>query len=340
MLSLNYYPYDLKLSEAFTVSSDSRTHTEAIFVEIKFEGKTGYGQASFPPYMKERREDNLQFLARVDLKKFSSPLEINAIHKYLDEISPLNTPSKAAIDIALYDLLGKVKGIQVYKLFGLEINKKIFTSFTIGIGDDVFIIKQVENAKEFKTLKVKLNGDIAYNKNTIDLIRSYTKTAIAVDFNQGLEDKETAIEMIEWLANKDVFMVEQPLPVKIENDYKWLKSRSPIPVYGDESIQNAEDVKNKKDLFHGVNIKLMKCGGISKAYEMAVLAKSLGLKIMIGCMMESVCAVTAAAHLASMFDIADLDGNILITNDPFIGITIKKGEVIIPDGNGLGLTCP
>jgi L-Ala-D/L-Glu epimerase len=339
MLSIRYYPYDLKLSEAFTVSFGSRTLTEAIFVEIKYEGNIGYGQASFPPYLKERREDNLKFLSLIDLRKFKSPFDINDIQVYLNELSPVNVPAKAAIDIALYDLAGKLKGVPVYELFGLEGNKKTYTSYTISIGEDDFILRQVENAKEFKTLKVKLSGDINYNKQVIGLIRKYSVQPVSVDFNQGIERKEIALEMIEWLTDKNVFMVEQPLPVKIEKEYVWLKEKSPIDIYGDESIQNASDVINKQKLFHGVNIKLMKCGGISKAFELATLARSIGLKVMIGCMTESVCAVTAAAHLGSMFDVADLDGNLLINNDPFSGITINKGEVIIPKGNGLGLTC-
>ncbi len=338
MLTLRFQAGELKLSEVFEVSSNARILTEIINVEIMYEGKTGYGQASFPPYMKEKREVNLGFLSRLDLQTFNSPFHLNEIHRYMDSLSSDQRPAKAAIDMALYDLMGKISGLPVYQLLGLETSNKLYTSLTIGIGQEDFIRRQLEKAKDFTFIKVKLGGNIDYNKHVIELIREHASQPIGVDFNQGIEDKEAAIDMIEWLSGQQVKYAEQPMPVSMEPDYAWLKSRSPLDIYGDESIQTASDIINKHELFHGVNIKLMKCGGISKAYEMVRLAQNLGLKTMLGCMVESTCAITAAAHLGSLFDRLDLDGHLNIADDPYKGIDIQNGELLMPEGEGLGVS--
>ncbi len=327
MFTLKFYPYDLKFSEVFAVSSNARTSTEVIYVELGFDGKTGYGEASFPPYMKERREDNLVYLSKLNLDVFTSPFQVHEIYQYMDSLSSENTPAKAAIDMALYDLMGKLLGLSVSKLLGLESNKIIYTSFTIGIGDDDFILRQLNKAKQFKTIKVKLGGDILYNKHAIEFIQTHSTQNIGVDFNGGLPNKEIALDIIQWLTTKNILYIEQPLPVSLEKDYIWLKAESPLDIYGDESIQSANDIIYKRDLFDGVNIKLMKCGGISKAYQQATIAQSLGLKTMLGCMAESSCAVSAAANLATMFDRVDLDGHLMMANDLFEGVVVVDGEL-------------
>jgi len=329
MIKLKYYPYDLKFSEVFAVSSNARTSTEVIYVELECQGNTGYGEASFPPYMKEKRDDNLLYLSKLNFEAFNSPFQLHEIYHYLDNISEENTPAKAAIDIALHDLMGKVSGLPIYKLLGLESNKNIYTSFTIGIGEDDFILRQLNKAKEFKTIKVKLSGDTSYNKHAIEFIQSHSTQSIGVDFNGGLPNQDIAIAMINWLANKNISYIEQPLPVALEKDYIFLKAESPLDIYGDESIQNVKDIIYKRELFDGVNLKLMKCGGISKAYEQATVAQSLGLKTMLGCMAEGSCAVSAAANLASMFDRVDLDGHLMMANDLFEGVIIVGGELRI-----------
>ncbi len=327
MLTLKYYPYDLKFSEVFAVSSNARTSTEVIYVELGYEGKIGYGEASFPPYMKERRDDNLVYLSQLNLSGFTSPFQMDEIYAYMDSLSSENTPAKASVDMALYDLMGKVSGLPVNKLLGLESKKTIYTSFTIGIGEDDFILRQLNKAKQFKTIKVKLAGDILYNKHAIEFIQNNSAQAIGVDFNGGLPNKEIALNMIQWLAAKNILYIEQPLPVSLEKDYIFLKAESPLDIFGDESMQNVKDMIYKHELFDGVNIKLMKCGGISKAYQMASIAPSLGLKTMLGCMAEGSCAVTAAANLASMFDKVDLDGHLMMANDKFEGVEIVNGEL-------------
>lgn len=337
MLSLRYYPYDLKLAEPFAVSVNTRLHTESIFVEIKSGNETGYGQASFPPYLKDRREDSLEFLSLIDLREITFPISIQELHQYLETVAPGNMPSKAAIDMALFDLTGKQENKPIGELFGLKRDKKIYTSYTIGMGDDHFIVRQVQQAKSFKSLKIKLGGDINRNKETVTLIRKHSSAPAGIDFNQGLGNLSDTMKMLEWLTDKNIYLAEQPLPSSMEKEYQWLKINSPIEIFGDESIQDISDLGRKQSQFHGVNIKLMKCGGIGNAYEMVTEARKLGMKLMLGCMTESVLAVTAAAHLAPMFDYVDLDGNLSIINDVFSGMRIENGEVILSTNSGLGV---
>lgn len=337
MLSLRYYPYDLKLAEPFAVSVNTRLHTESIFVEIKSGNETGYGQASFPPYLKDRREDNMKFLSSIDFGKIPESFSMQQVRQYIEEISAGYMPAKAALDMALFDLEGKQESQPVYKLFGLDSVQNIFTSYTISMGDDSFIVQQLQRAVSFKSLKIKLGGDINRNKETVTLIRKHSSTPAGIDFNQGLGNLSDTMKMLEWLTDKNIYLAEQPLPSSMEKEYQWLKINSPIEIFGDESIQDISDLGRKQSQFHGVNIKLMKCGGIGNAYEMVMEARKLGMKLMLGCMTESVLAVTAAAHLAPMFDYVDLDGNLSIINDVFSGMRIENGEVILSTNSGLGV---
>ncbi len=337
MSSLHYYPYDLKLAEPFAVSANTRLHTESIFVEIKSGNKTGYGQASFPPYLKDKREDDLKFLSSIDFSNIPESFSLQQVRQYIDTISPGNMPAKAAIDMALYDLEGKQRNMPVYELLGLNYNRKIFSSYTIGMGDDSFIIRQLQCAASFNSLKIKLGGDLKRNKETVTLIRQYSSAPVGIDFNQGLLNVKDAMLMIEWLTDKNIYLVEQPLPSSMEREYEWLKINSPIEIFADESIQDINDLMKRQQQFHGVNIKLMKCGGLHNAYLMATEAQRMGMKLMLGCMTESALAVTAAAHLAPMFDYIDLDGNLSIINDEFSGLKIENGEVMLPASPGLGV---
>jgi L-alanine-DL-glutamate epimerase-like enolase superfamily enzyme len=165
-----------------------------------------------------------------------------------------------------------------------------------------------------------------------------TDLPLAVDANQGWTDRFQALDMIYWLKEHGVVLVEQPLPVNRYEDLAWLKERSPLPLFGDESVQGLSDVRRALGLFHGINIKLMKCGGLRAAHKMIDLARSLGLKVMLGCMTETSCAVSAAAQLSPAVDFADLDGNLLISNDLFDGVGLAEGKLVLPDRPGIGVT--
>ena len=335
-MELRFYPYELQLQHTFTVSSYSRKTTPDVQVEIDYQGYTGYGEASMPPYLGQSVESVTTFLKKVNLSQFADPFCLEDILEYVDSLSPGDSAAKAAVDIALHDLVGKLLGAPWYRIWGYNPEKAPSTTFTIGIDTpEVVREKTLECADRFNILKVKVGT--ASDKEMITTIRSVTDLPIAVDANQGWTDRSQALEMIHWLKEHGVVMVEQPLPVDRYDDLAWLREKSPLPVYGDESVQGLDDVRRAVGLFDGINIKLMKCGGLRNAHKMVDLARGLGLKVMLGCMTETSCAVSAAAQLSPAVDFADLDGNLLISNDLFDGVGLHDGRLVLPDRPGIGV---
>ena len=336
-MKLKFYPYELQLQHTFTVSSYSRTTTPGVQVEIDYQGFTGYGEASMPPYLGQSVDSVTSYLQKVNLHQFADPFCLDDIEEYLDSLSPGDSAAKAAVDIALHDLVGKMLGAPWYKIWGYDPAKAPSTTFTIGIDTpEVVREKTLECAGKFNILKVKVGLDT--DKEMIETIRTVTDLPLAVDANQGWTDRFKALDMIYWLRDHGVVMVEQPMPVGRIEDQVWLNERSPLPLFGDESIQGVDDVRRAVGVFDGINIKLMKCGGLRNAHKMVELARALGLKVMLGCMTETSCAVSAAAQLSPAVDFADLDGNLLITNDLFTGVTVVNGKLTLPPTPGIGIT--
>lgn len=255
---------------------------------------------------------------------------------YVDGINEGDTAAKAAVDIALHDLVGQLMGQPWYRIWGLNAAKAPNTTFTIGIDTaDVVREKTKECAEQFNILKVKVGLD--NDKEMIETIREITDLPLAVDANQGWKDKEKALEMIHWLKDQGVVMVEQPMPKEMLDENAWLTERSPLPTFADEAIQRLADVQRVKGAYTGINIKLMKCTGMREAWKMLNYARSEGMKVMVGCMTETPCAVTAAAQISPAVDFADLDGNLLIANDRSEGMTVVDGKITLHDRPGLGL---
>lgn len=335
-LHLNFFPYELQLRHTFTVASYSRKTTPDVQVELEWEGVTGYGEASMPPYLGQSVETVCNFLSKVNLEQFTDPFRMEDILDYIDGLSEGDSAAKAAVDIALHDLVGKLIGAPWYKIWGLDPAKAPSTTFTIGIDTpEVVREKTLEAAGKFNILKVKVGLDT--DEEMIRTIRTVTDVPLAVDANQGWKDRSKALEEIHWLKEQGVVLVEQPLPVDRLEDTAWLTQRSPLPIIADESIQRLRDIAPIAGAFHGINIKLMKCTGMREALKMIHTARALGMKVMLGCMTETSCAVTAAAQLSPLVDFADLDGNLLISNDRFRGVTVVDGRLTLPDGPGLGL---
>ena len=336
-LHLRFFPYELELRHTFTMASYSRTSTPGVQVEITWEGVTGYGEASMPPYLGQSVASVTAFLERVNLSQFTDPFRLEDILSYVDSLSSGDSAAKAAIDIALHDLVGKLMGQPWYRIWGLDPGKAPSTTFTIGIDTpEVVREKTLEAAGKFNILKVKVGLDS--DEEMIRTIRSVTSVPLAVDANQGWKDRSKALEEIHWLAEQGVVMVEQPLPVSQIDDTAWLTERSPLPIFADESIQRLPDILPLKGVFSGINIKLMKCTGMREAWKMLTLARSLGIQVMVGCMTETSCAVSAAAQLSPAVDFADLDGNLLISNDRFSGVKVVEGRLTLPDAPGIGIT--
>lgn len=335
-LEMKFFPYELKLRHVFTVATYSRTTTPDVQVEITYDGVTGYGEASMPQYLGQTVQSVTAFLQKVDLSQFNDPFQLEDILAYVDSLSPGDTAAKAAVDIALHDLVGKLLGAPWYKIWGLNKDKAPSTTFTIGI-DTAEVVKQKtrECANQFNILKVKLGRE--NDKEMIETIRSVTDLPIAVDINQGWKDKEKAIDEIFWLKEHGIVMVEQPMPKELRDDIAWLTEKSPLPIFADEAIQRLKDIKNVAGAYSGINIKLMKCTGLHEAWKMLNYARAIGMKVMVGCMTETSCAVSAAAQLSPAVDFADLDGNLLISNDRFKGMEVVKGKITLPDRPGIGV---
>jgi len=335
-MRLSFEPYELQLRHTFTVASYSRKTTPDVQVRIDYDGFTGYGEASMPPYLGQTTESVCAFLKKVDLGRFADPFQLEDILTYIDSLSEGDSAAKAAVDISLHDLVGKLLGQPWFRIWGLNPAKAPCTTFTIGIDTPEVVRQKTEEcANRFRILKVKVGLD--NDEQMIRTIRSVTHLPIAVDANQGWKDRQKALDEIFWLKEQGVVMVEQPMAKERLDDNAWITERSPLPIYADEAIQRLKDIPSVKGAYHGINIKLMKCTGMREAHKMAEYARAEGMRVMLGCMTETSCAVSAAAHLSPIADFADLDGNLLISNDLFEGVTVEDGRLILPDRPGLGL---
>ena len=334
-MQLTYQPFSLNLKHPFTIAKFSRTSTPIMMVQLEHEGYIGYGEASMVPYMGESHESAAAFLSKVDVGQIKYPFDFEAIINYLDSLASGNPAIKAAIDIALHDLDGKIRQQPCWKLLGSDPALMPVTSFTIGIDTPDVIRQKVKEAEDFKVIKVKLGRDS--DKELITTIRQLTNVPLYADANQGWTDREQSLELLHWLNEQNVQLVEQPmLKTDIEGN-AWLTERSPIPLIGDEAVQRLPDVAQVKGVYHGINIKLMKSAGMYEAKQMIDKAHELDLKILIGCMSETSCATLAAAALAPQCDWADIDGPFLTNNNPYKDPEFRDGKYVLSDDAGLGL---
>lgn len=254
---------------------------------------------------------------------------------YLDSLEKGMPAIKAAIDIALNDINGKILNKPCYEIYGADPLKMPLSSYTIGIDSPEIIREKIADAKGFKALKVKLGRD--NDREIINTIRSISDLPLYVDANQGWTSRKDAIELIYWLHDQGVQLIEQPMDKADLESNAWLTGRSPIPILADEAVQRLGDLDGLKGCYHGINIKLMKSGGMYEAHQMILKARSLGMKIMIGCMSETSCATQAGIALAPLCDWADLDGPWLTKNNPFTAPEMAAGKYQLSEQSGLGL---
>jgi L-alanine-DL-glutamate epimerase-like enolase superfamily enzyme len=336
-MTFNYTPHTLYFKHPFKIAHGTRSSTPIVITELAHHGLVGYGEASMPPYLGESHETVIAFLKKATpLLLSANPLQIEPIIKAVDALAPGNTAAKAAIDIALHDLQGKLLNKPCWEIFKADKTKAPFTTFTLGLDTSEMLATKIKEAHAYKVLKVKLNGE--QDKAIIQTIRDRTDKPIAIDVNQGWKSKEVALEMIEWLATKNVLFIEQPLLKDNLEDAHWLHERSPLPLFADESVQRYTDIARVQNCFHGINIKLMKCTGMQEAHQMIMRAREYKLKVLIGCMSETSCAISAAAQFAPLADYADLDGCLLIKNDLFSGVEFINGKILLNELPGIGVS--
>jgi L-alanine-DL-glutamate epimerase-like enolase superfamily enzyme len=328
-------PISLKLTTPFRISRGVQETSPNVIVEIVHNGYKGYGEASPTEYYGESPASVLACIDLFQNELGDDPFALEDILQRLDSIIGLNPSAKAAVDMALHDLVGKMLGVPLYKLFGLNAAKTPSTSFTIGLDSPAQMAKKAQIAKDYPILKVKLG-----TKNDLDIIkaiRDVSSATIRVDANAAWTPK-VAISTINALAPYNIEFIEQPVPARNLEGLRLIRENVPVPILADESSVTVDDIPRLAECVDGINIKLMKCGGLRHALKMIHVARTHHLSIMLGCMIESSLAITAAAHLTPLVDYADLDGNLLIENDPYAGVKVEQGKLILPDEAGLGVT--
>ena len=327
-------PIDLKLTTPFRISRAVTQTAPNAIVQVNHKDWTGYGEAAPDEFYGETQETVLACVAAFAGNLGDDPFATEDVMKRLDEVIRLNPAAKAAADMALYDLAGKILNVPVYKLLGLNPAHTPQTSFTLGIDTPGNMAKKALLALDYPILKVKVGTK--HDLENIQAIREVSTATIRVDANTAWTPKE-AIKMINALAPYNIEFVEQPTSPRDLDGLRLIRENVPLPIIADESCVTVEDIPRVAGCVDGINIKLMKCGGIRHALKMIHVARAHHLRIMIGCMIESSLAITAAAHLTPLVDYADLDGHLLIDNDPYEGVKVVNGKLVLPDAPGLGV---
>ena len=335
-MEIKYTTYRINLRHSFGISRSSNDYYDIVYFYIVDGGIIGRGEAAPSKRYNETTEKILSVLDKgILLPEYCESADQlwKNIKPQLSGVSAL----EAAANMAIWDWRGQKENKAVYDILGFNIDELPSTSYTISIGDMSELDEKIELSNPYSILKVKL-GTPNNDKEIINQIRQYTNKLIRVDANEGWT-LDNAKEMSYWLADRNVEFIEQPFKAKMLNETRMLKEFSPLPLFADENSIVSSDIPKIVDCFDGINIKLMKCGGIDEALNMIKVAKKLNMKIMLGCMVESSVGITAAAHIASMVDVVDLDGNLLISNDPYVGVSIKDGNLILSANEiGMGLS--
>jgi len=325
----------LELRHTFRIARSADEFRESIIVRLEDGGLEGFGEAAPSPRYGQSAESAERALASLDASLLEPADRVEeAVARAAGALGG-ERAALAAIDIALHDLLGKRLGVPLYAHLGLDPERAPVTSYTIGIDTPEIVAAKIREADRFPVLKIKMG--LENDREIMETVRALTDRPVRVDANEGWS-RDEAIEKLRWLEGQNVELVEQPLPAADIDGVRRLAERTSIPLFADESVRVAGDIPKLAGAFHGINIKLMKCGGIREALRMIHTARACGMQVMLGCMIESSIGITAAAHLSPLADCADLDGNILIRNDPAAGVTTRNGKLVLPGGPGLGVT--
>jgi len=326
----------LNLLHTWTTVMSSSDYRDTFYVEYTRDGLTGIGEGAPIIRYKESAQTCTEAVEKIrPWLESCDPWQYQKVMAGVFAKIEGNWAAKAALDIAILDWIGKRQDLPLWKFLGLDRNDAPTTTFSIGI-DKADVVKQkVKEAEAYPVLKVKVG--LANDEEMIGAVRSATNKPLRVDANEGFQSKEAAVEKINWLEKQNVEFIEQPLPAANLEDMNWIRKRVHMPIFADEACLHASDIPKLAPHFDGVNIKIDKCGGLLEGMRMIQLARSLGMKVMLGCMVSSSAAITAAAQISPMVDYADLDGFLLISNDPYEGVKVERGKLVLPDRPGLGL---
>jgi L-alanine-DL-glutamate epimerase-like enolase superfamily enzyme len=323
-------PVTLRLAQTFVISRESQDQAEVVQVEVRHGGESGFGEAAPIERYDESAQSALAYLEANANALGDDPFALDEI---FDRLPREQFAARAALDAALYDLQGKLAGVPVHRLLGLR-REGPPTSWTIWLGDPDDMARRAEQTAgegRFRRLKLKLGARDGLDVERVRAVRSVTDLPLQVDVNEYW----TLDEALEYLPQLDLQYCEQPLPAGDPGGPE-LKRRSPIPIYVDEDCHTLDDVAACAERAHGINIKLAKSGGIREAVRMVHAARALGLGVMLGCMIESGLGIAAGAHVSSLCDHVDLDGNLLLADDPWPGVELVDGVQVPSTSPGLG----
>jgi L-Ala-D/L-Glu epimerase len=335
-MRLNYKLFYLQFKHPFGVSTNMRIETPTIFVELESKGAKGYGEACLPVYLGEAVNTSIVFFEKAKhvLRDLDTSTGIEEILFKINSLDIGCNAAKAALDIALNDLRAKILGKPYFEMMVYIKPEPKQTSFTIGIADESIIEQKINEAQDFSILKIK--AGTSDDKKLITSVRKFTDKPLYVDVNQGWNDKNYVLDMLYWMKDQGVILVEQPMPVAMKEEMIWITKQSPIPTIADESVKRLTDLEQLDESFTGINIKLMKCTGLHEAIKMIHFCNEKQIKILLGCMAESSCGTSAMAQLMQFADYVDLDAPLLYKNDPFEGVFYTDGQVCLPDAVGIG----
>jgi L-alanine-DL-glutamate epimerase-like enolase superfamily enzyme len=336
-MQLTFEPITLALETPFRIAHGTSVTRHNVLVRIAHGEQEGIGEAAPVRQHHETQTGVLDYFKSL-VERWPAGGDPMLLEDLLDNLPPGSKAARAAMDIALHDLVGKQLGVPLYQLFGLNPERAPRTSFTIGLGAVEEVQAKARAAAErFSILKLKLGSDLEHSLALMRAVRKETDACLVADANCAWT-VDQALEIIPRLADLGLTWVEQPLPEEDLDGLRLVRRASPVPVFADEPVRTARDIPRLADCVDGVNIKVMKAGGLREAGRMIAVARAHSLQVMLGCMVETSVGITAAAHLAPLVDWADLDGILLITNDPFVGVRVEEGgRLVLPDGPGLGV---
>ncbi len=328
----------LTLRHTWTTTMSSSEYRDTVQFQYRRDGITGNGEGAPIIRYLEFPEQAMKAIEAIgDQIAVGSPWEYQ---KFLGQVRLVlgehQHAAMAAVDIAIFDWVGQKLGVPLYRFLGLDPSDAPVTDFSIGIDTPEITRQKTREAADFPVLKVKVG--LKTDEPTIEAVRSVSKKPIRVDANEGWTDKEEAIRKINWLETQGIEYVEQPMPAHMIEETRYVRSKVHLPIFADEACTDASMIPRLTDAYDGINVKLDKAGGILESLRWISIARAVKMKVMLGCMVSSSCSVTAAAHLSPLVDYADLDGNLLVANDPWAGVRVEKGKLLLPSGPGLGLT--